>query len=168
MPFRHSIAGMRVLSVIVLSAAAACSSGHPGAPPSEAPVDRSEAPVDRSEKPGAAVTVAISDRDLGGGDHELTLTATPTRAVTGFEMELDGQHVTVGATAAGEARTLTARVHLGATEGRDIVGTAWIGDAGHRRNRAALAHIGAIKAEAPTRTRIVTMPDGTVVEEVRP
>jgi hypothetical protein len=142
--------------MIVGLGSAACSSA---APPQ---------PASRSEKPSAAVTVTLADRDLGGGDHELTLTATPTRAVGSFEMELEGQHVTVGATAAGEARTLTARVHLADSEGRDVVGTAWIGEGNQRRNRAALTRIGAAKLEAPQHTRIVTMPDGTVVEEARP
>jgi hypothetical protein len=151
-----------VLGITTLWALAACSSAAPpaGAPPAER--------AGHAGKPSAAVTVTVADRDLGGGDHELTLTATPTRDVASFEMELDGQHVTVGATAAGEARTLTARVHLADGEGRDVVGTAWIGEGNHRRNRAALTHIGAVRVQAAKPTRIVTMPDGTVVEEAQP
>src|SRR4051812_21203716 len=87
----------------------------------------------RNEKPQAAVDVRVAERDLGGGDHEVTLTATPTRDVDGLELVLDGQRTRVGASHAGEAHTVTVR----ASGDRDVIGTAWVG----HRSKSAHVHL---------------------------
>jgi hypothetical protein len=124
---------------------------------------QSATPPDRTEKPQAAVDLRIDDRDLGGGDHELTLVATPTGDVVGLELALDGRRAVIGAARAGTPATLTVR----ATGNRDVVGTAWVGPPGHRRSKAAQVHLGPVAVAAPPRTTLVTMPDGTVVEEYK-
>jgi hypothetical protein len=67
----------------IFVALAACSS-TPAAPPHP------------SEKPSAPVTVSIDDRDLGGGDHEITLTATPTVDIAALTLTLDGRELPDG------------------------------------------------------------------------
>jgi hypothetical protein len=148
MPFRQHRRSMRaVLPVLVLTLAACSSTPRP-----------------TSEKPSAAVNVEISAVDLGGGDHEITFRATPTRDVAALELVLDGKRSDAGATRAGQARTLTARVHVEDGKGLDVVGSARVDG----RNKAALVHVGAADTAAPVETNVVTMPDGVQVEEVRP
>jgi hypothetical protein len=117
-------------------------------------------------KPSAPVDVAIEARPLGGDVYEVTLTATPSRDVGALELVLDGERVEVGATAAGEPRRLTRRIELDAP-GREVIGAAATGTGRHRRSRAAVAELGAVAAKPVRRTTIVTMPDGTRIEEVR-
>jgi hypothetical protein len=135
----------------IFVALAACSS-TPAAPPHP------------SEKPSAPVTVSIDDRDLGGGDHEITLTATPTVDIAALTLTLDGRDVSLGATAQGQTRTIATRVHLAPGDGRDVIGGV---TAGHR-NRAAVVHIGAAVEQASRPATTYQLPDGTRVEEVRP
>src|SRR5262249_22913615 len=141
------------MRVCVLAALAACTSSAP--------------PPHPSDKPAAPVAVSIADRDLGAGDHEITLTATPTVDVAGITLTLADHYVAIGATARGETRTITTRVHLAPGEGRDVVGGAALGAPGHVRNRAAVVHIGTVAQVAPRATTTFRLPDGTVVEEVR-
>ena len=135
--------------VVVLCLVAACSSSPPKA---------------RNGKPVAPITVTIAARDLGHGDHEVTLTATPTRDVDALALELDGERSEAGATRAGEARTLTVQVHVEDGEGRDVIGAARAAG----RSKAAIVRVGVPKVETPPDTTEVTMPDGTVVEESPP
>jgi len=116
----------------------------------------------QDDKPAAPVTVTLDDRDLGGGDHEITLTAVPAIAVDGMTLRLAGADTHVGPTAAGVARTVTARVHE--SGGTDVVGGANL----NGRSRAAVIHIGATRPAAIVPSRVIRLSDGTVVREVRP
>ncbi len=118
-------------------------------------------------KPAAPVDVRVDARPVGGGTFEVTLTATPRKRVSGLVLVLEGQTVTVGATAKGVKRTVTARVSLGALRGRDVVGSATVDLGSHRRRAAASVRVGEAAAALPP-VRIVRLPDGTEAAEVRP
>jgi hypothetical protein len=118
-------------------------------------------------KPAAPVDVRVEARPVGGGTYEVTLTATPKHRVRGLVLVIEGKTVTVGATAKGATRTVTARVSLGALRGRDVVGSATV-DLGSHRRRAAASVRAAEAAAALPPVRIVRLPDGTEAAEVRP
>lgn len=133
-------------SVVVAAAGPRAKKGHP--------------------KPSAPVEVKVEARSVGGATYEVTLTATPKRDVTGLVLDLDGRKTTVGKVKAGEARTVTARVSLGALRGRDVAGGASV-DVGHSRRRAAAAvRVGEPGAAAPP-MNVVRLPDGSMAAEVR-
>src|SRR5262245_38725654 len=111
------------MRVCVLVALTACTGSAPAPHP--------------SDKPAAPVTVSIADRDVGGAAHEITLTAPPMVDVAGLTLTLADRDVAIGATARGQTRTITTRVHLTPGEGRDMAGGAALGAPGHVRNRAA-------------------------------
>jgi len=117
-----------------------------------------------SEKPSAPVTVSIDDRDLGGGDHEVTLTATPTVDVAALTLTLDGRDVSLGASTRGQTRTISTRIHLAPGDGRDVIG----GVTAAHRNRAAVVHVGAAVEQTSRPPTTYQLPDGTRVDEVRP
>ena len=181
-----SAATLQPLPWVTLAlAVAACSAN-----PSERPSDDTSAPPARSMpaatspapgavgptsnrapvgKPSAPVTVSLTTHRLGGGDHEITLTARPTRDVPSLELMLDGQREQLGAVRAGEEHTLTVRVSLADEGGRDVVAGAATGTGNHRRSRAATTRIGApAVVEPPLPVRIITLSDGTELAEVRP
>lgn len=111
------------------------------------------------------MVVEITQRALGGDDFEITLTARPTRDVAALELVLDGRSLRVGAARAGQLHAMHVRVH---STGREVVGGASVAMNGYRRNAAASIEIGQPRAAAPLPSRIVTLPDGTRVDEVRP
>src|SRR5688500_2869374 len=82
-----------------------------------------DAPRARHDKPGAPVRLELRDRALGGGVHEVTLVATPTRDVRDLALTLDGEVRQVARAGAGEAQTLTVRRTVGAI-GRELIGGA--------------------------------------------
>lgn len=139
--------------------AGACSSS--ASPPSSATSDS------HSCKPRAPVEVRLETSPAAGG-YDVTLIATPEVAVKGLELTLDGRVTQVGATAAGQRRTVTTRVTLGQLRSRDIVGSASVEVGTHRRRAAALATVGTPDSVAAPRVNIVRLPDGTEVAEVRP
>jgi hypothetical protein len=117
-------------------------------------------------KPSAPVDVRIETRSVGGATYEVTLVVTPRKHVKGLVLELEGRRLAVGALGAGQTRTLSARVSLGALRGRDIAGSAVVDVGGHRRRAAAATRIGAA-AVAPPAPQMVRLPDGTEAAEVR-
>ncbi len=118
-------------------------------------------------KPGAPVSIELTQRSLGGADYEVTLTARPSRDVDSLELSLDGRRKVVGKVRAKVAQTLTARVHLVGT-GRKVLGAAVVTFDGRRRSIADDVLIGKEPAAARTPSKIIVMPDGTRVDEVRP
>jgi hypothetical protein len=137
---------MHVRALVVIAALAACQEG-------ERPRAAWHA------KPSAPVEVELEARPLGGDLNEVTLTATPTRAVGALALTLDGERLEVGATAAGEPRTMTRQLR----GGREVIGVA----ATERRNRAEIVELGVVPRKPAPPVRIVTMPDGTQIAEVR-
>jgi hypothetical protein len=119
-------------------------------------------------KPSAPIDVTIAARPTGGATYEVTLSATPRRDVKGLVLDLDGRRTEMGATAAGQTRTVTARVSLGALRGRDVAGGAAMETGSGRRRAAASVRIGAAAAAAALPVRSVRLPDGEIAAEVRP
>jgi hypothetical protein len=136
----------------------------------ERPAEERPAPARAPHgKPAAAVELSMSTRALGGGDHEVSLVARVTHDTPAFELRVEGERRVVGAARAGDVETLTARVHVDAGRGVDVVGSAATGAAPHRRTAAAQVRVGApAPAVAPMRETTITLPDGTQVVEVRP
>ena len=118
-------------------------------------------------KPIAPVTIELTQRSLGGTDYEVTLTARPTRDVDSLELRVDGRIDRVVRAGANVVHTLTVRVHL-VDASQDVVGGATVRIGNLRRNVAEIVTLGKPKARALPPSQIVTMPDGTRVEEVRP
>lgn len=118
-------------------------------------------------KPSAPVDVRIDARPTGGATYVVTLTATPRRDVKGLVLDLDGRRTVIGATAKGQARTVTARISLGALRGRDIAGGATVDVGAGRRRAAASARLG-VAPPPPPPVNLVRLPDGTYAAEVRP
>jgi hypothetical protein len=147
---------------------AACQTNDPPATasaPAPVPVEVARAP---HHKPSAPVALRFETRPAGGRDYDVTMIATPSAAVGSLELVLDGRTVMVGATAAGQARTVTARIDAGAQFGKDIVGSAAVDVGRHRRRAAAVTRIGVPALFTPTPIHIVRLADGTEVAEVRP
>jgi hypothetical protein len=119
------------------------------------------------DKPSAPVQVTLEARPLGGDVYEVTLHATPKVDVPQLELRIDGEAIAVGATQARETRTMTRRVHLDGAAGRELAGGATVPVGGHRRSRAAVITLGAVSKPAAAPTKIITLGDGTEVEEVR-
>lgn len=119
-------------------------------------------------KPRAPVDLRIETRPAGGTRYDVTLTATPSTAVKSLELVLDGRTTHVGNAAAGRAHTVTTRIDLGQVRGREIVGSASVDMGSHRRRAAAAAQIGEAAPAAELPYRIVRLPDGSEVAEVRP
>lgn len=121
-----------------------------------------------SAKPSAPLDVRVETRPLGGTAYEVTLVVTARKNVKGLVLELDGRRVQVGALAAGQTRTTSTRIVLGAGGGgKDVVGSAAVDVGGHRRRAAAVARVGVPEAVQPA-VNIVRLPDGTEAAEVRP
>jgi hypothetical protein len=129
-------------------------------------------------KPGAPVAVRAERVDLGEGRYELRLSATPRadveRAVLswrlpeGVVLEEGAPAVTYGATAAGTTLTLVGRVRVaGGMAGADVVGDARVQTRAGTRNRAVTVRLGAARARETEPTKIIELPDGERVEEVR-
>jgi hypothetical protein len=118
-------------------------------------------------KPTAPVAIELAQRALGGNDYEITMTARPTANVDALELVIEGRTTRLGASRAGVARTATARVHL-VGSGRSVVASAATIVRGQRRNAAASITIGSEPVQARLPSRFIVMPDGTVVDEVRP
>ena len=98
------------------------------------------------------------------GGYQVTLIATPRRAVPAVELRLAGKTITFAATRAGQARRLTVTVPVAAGLGRDVVGTAVLA----RRSRAALLRVGAAAAPRLEPAPVIrTLPDGRRISEVR-
>jgi hypothetical protein len=114
-------------------------------------------------KPSAPVALRLESSPVAGG-YQVTLIATPLRAVPALELRLADKRVVFAATRAGQARRLVVTVAVAPGRGRDLVGTAVIA----RRTRAALLRVGAAappQLAAPPVIR--TLPDGRKVAEVR-
>lgn len=119
------------------------------------------------QKPTAPVAIELTQRSLGGTDYEVTLTARPTRDVDSLELRLDGRIDRVVRARANVVHKLTVRVHL-VDASQDVVGGATVRIGNQRRNVAEIVTLGKPKPRVLPLAQIVTMPDGTRVEEVRP
>lgn len=117
-------------------------------------------------KPTAPVVVYLHARPVAAGV-EVTLVAVPTRDLPALELDLGTAHTKLGATARGRARSLTATFAVKDGEGLDVVGSATTRDGKRFRNAPALIRIGTpAPVEKPTGT-LRTLPNGTVIDEVR-
>ena len=123
--------------------------------------------VPADAKPTAPVAIELVQRSLGGAHYEVTLTARPSRDVDVLELRLDGKTRRIARARANVTQTLTVRVQLRGG-GRRVVGGAAATIAGRRRSVAEDVVIGVEPARARVPSKIVVMPDGTHVDEVRP
>jgi hypothetical protein len=151
----------RAESVIAAAALAWGIGGCTGEPaPAAAP-----APVRHEVKPGAPVDVQLDARALPDGDHEVTLRATPLVDADALELRVGTRRQGTGRVAAGETRTLSVRVPADAAS---VVGGATVMRGGARLGRGTTLHLGAKAAYvAPVPARVVTLPGGARVAEVR-
>lgn len=148
----------------VIGAALAVAACQTNAPREAAPATPAGTP---HGKPRAPVELRIDTQPAGGTRHDVTLTATPRTAVKSLELVLDGRVTRIGDAAAGQPRSVTTRVDLGQIRGRDVIGSASVDMGNHRRRNAASVRLGE-PAPAELPYRIVRLPDGTEVAEVRP
>jgi hypothetical protein len=142
-----------------------------------APAPAPRAAARAHAKPTAPVEVTLGARDLGRGEWEVTLRATPTLDARALALRLvapAGSGATpvaraeAGATARGTTRALTARVHV-PPEGLDVAGGAQLRTGPARSaSRAATMRLGrpAPARVAPVST--VVLPSGDRVAVVRP
>lgn len=174
------------MSTWLLAAGLVACSGTPPAPtptvatPQAPPAAAAPAPVAddhagpgaHASKPSAPIDLALTARSLGatatGERFEVVLTATPRRALERVELAIDGQPAVVaGATAAGIASERRATVEVARGEGKDVIATAVVMVDGQRMGAATQVRIGA-PADATPPGKLITLPDGTQVREVRP
>jgi hypothetical protein len=149
----------------VIAAALLLAACHSEDPKSVAEHTSARAP---HQKPRAPVELRLETRFLGGTSYDVTLIATPSNDVRALALTLDGRTTLMGDTPAGEPRSITQRVTLGQLRGREIIGSADVGMGGHRRRAAATTKVGVVETAAPLPVRIVRLPDGSEVAEVRP
>lgn len=132
------------------------------------------APAPASCKPEAPVAIEVVIRPIGD-DLEVAMRATPTAHVESLELALalPPQAIALGAietrfgdTAAGEVRTLTARIHVDERLSSSVTAIGRVPVDGIVMSRTATAPIG--KPAPPPKTAIYTLPDGERVREVRP
>ena len=155
-----------VVVIVAQLEAPACTSAAPPTSPARA-----------NQKPVAPVRVELRTVPLGGQRYDVTLTAVPTAdtaeillTVTppvGSSVEAGATRARLGRTRAGEPRSLRCRVEL-APGGGDVVGSATVRlGSGQARSRAAVATLGPPHRAAPAPERLVTLPTGDMVAEVR-
>jgi hypothetical protein len=132
------------------------------------------APAQASCKPEAPISVALDARALGGDAYAITVRATPTADVASLELGLvlppgatlsGDERASFGATTARATRVLEATVR---TPGRavQLAALARVPVEGIAMSRTAEVTLGT--AAPPPRTRSYRLPDGELVEEVRP
>jgi hypothetical protein len=159
---------------VATSAPAGTTAGTTAATPAgttaATPSGTTEAPRGTS-KPGAPVdlvlTARVVDSTAAGDRYELVLTATPRRTIDRLELAIDGRLVTAAAATAGGTSEARATVQLAHGAGKDVIATAVAFVDGRKLGVATQVRIGAPADEAPE-GRILTLPDGTRVQEVRP
>ncbi len=156
-------------AIIICFAAVACHT-RPSAPGNHKPV----APVD----------IAATSRALGGGEYEVTVHAVPTVDVRAVEIEVlvpDGgatvagnSRAVFGATRAGTRHSHTVRVVLGEGGASGPGGAIAVGSArvtlvpGLSPNKITEVILGTPQRTAPPTIRVVTLPSGERIDEVRP
>ncbi|MBA2545035.1 MAG: hypothetical protein H0V17_35660 [Deltaproteobacteria bacterium] len=158
--------------LVVAALCAAC--GSPSAPTENVVQHAESAPATASCKPEPPLAIQLTSRGLGAGRYEVTATATPTKSVTGVELELvlpagssvDRPHrAAFGATPLNERRILVAIVETH-DRSSEISAIARVPFEGVTMSRAATVTVGAPRV-AP-RTVQYTLPDGERAREVRP
>jgi hypothetical protein len=172
-----SMGTWRMGAALAALALAACGSNPPSGPaPAHAPPPGPTAvtpdPAYRGpDKPSAPVTLTMEARPVAGTGaverFEVVLRATLRRAVDGLELTIGGHPWEAVAATAGGPYEARAVVEVLRGEGKDVIGTAVVLVDGRRMGAATQVRIGAPAPEAPAGT-ILTLPDGTRVQEVRP
>ena len=102
-----------------------------------------------------------------GGEQVEGADAKVLRDTPALDLTIDGRTEQRGAARAGDVVITRAIVAIGAT-GRTIAGGAGVGAGRHRRTKAATIDLGNVPQKRALATRIVVMPNGSLVEEVRP
>lgn len=129
--------------------------------------DPSSVAVPGAAKPSAPVAITLSAQPSANNTFQLTLSATPDVDVTDFTVIIDGQRHALGARRKGDTFAVSHVVQLAPREeGRDVIASARTVANGRVMTKAVSVRIGAPAPQTPTTT--VTLPDGTVVNEVRP
>jgi hypothetical protein len=146
----------------------ACQSQHPTASAARS------APAPASCKPEAPLAVEVTTRP-SGGVLEISMRATPTAQVAALELALalppnaialDPIGARFGATPAGTARSLTARIRVDQRLSSSVTAIGRVPVDGVAMSRTATVPVGA-PAPKP-RTATYALPDGERVREVRP
>jgi hypothetical protein len=159
---------------VVCIAFCACQVSGPSGPTAERAHVRSE-PSARSCKPEAPLVVEITTRELGNRELEVTARVAPTASVSSFDVRFAlpahasasmPMHARFGATAAGVAREIVARIKLADQRSSSISAIARVAIDGVEMTRTASVAIGL--PVPPPRTRTYALPDGELAREVRP
>lgn len=131
-----------------------------------------------NHKPVAPVDIAAVSRALGGGAYEVTVHAVPTVDVQAVVVEvlvpdggatIDGNaRASFGRTRAGTLRSHTVRVTVG-NGGAIAVGSARVTLVpGLSPNKVTELTLGTPQRAVPPTIRVVTLPSGERIDEVRP
>jgi hypothetical protein len=123
------------------------------------------------------VDVRISATDLGGGTYEVTVVATPLGDVDFLDVKWlprahasvkGAQRVAFGVTPAWHVRTARARVQVDGPGAKFHVSVAVGVAPGVRPAKLVEVVLGSPPLPPPQTSRLVTLPSGEVIEEVRP
>jgi hypothetical protein len=124
-----------------------------------------------NHKPTAPIALTMSNEVTGDGKKiRVTLQATATDDLQNAEVHIDGRVFSLGSMTKGTSQTVSSTVDIGAAlSGRSILAGAAVVSYGRRTTTATSMQIGtAAVLAAPAPSTIVTLPDGTIVNEVRP
>ena len=113
-------------------------------------------------KPIAPVEVHLTAKPVAGG-FQVTLVATPQRAVPALELVVAGKRLAFATTRAGQSRALVVTIPVAPGAGLDVVGTAFA----LRRSRATVLRVGVPAPHRIAPATIRTLPDGRSIAEVR-
>lgn len=116
-------------------------------------------------KPSAPVALTITSSAPADGVRVVVLRAVVTRDVPAVELELAGQTVQFGATRAGQARTLEARIPASLDD--DVLGTARVGTGAGNAFRSGVVALKLGAAKPVERPITIVTVNGKKVAEVR-
>jgi hypothetical protein len=169
---------MRGSLSIAVAALCACTAASPDRTLA-VPIEATTAPSPSSCKPEAPIAVTLASRPLQLGRYELTVTATPTKAVDSIELalvlpsgaQIDRPRAWFGPTAARAPRVLVAVVETSSrtTEVSALARVPVVASTNEppiMMSRSTTIALGDPKP-AP-RTRVYALPDGDRAKEVRP
>ncbi len=176
MSFRMDVA---VVSALAGATLAACASSTGAPPPSPrgtaatsvAPAVSAVPPTSASadnHKPTAPIKLDLvaTPSAAPSGHYTVTLIATAQADLDDVVVTIDGQRHRLGAMSNHAVTNVSSIVELGSKLSRDIIGSAQLTVHGRNMSKATALRLGAPAAPPPP-AALVTLPDGTVVNEAR-
>ena len=174
MSFRMDLAVVSALAGATLAACASGTSAPPpsprgtaGVPPTVSTVPPTGASAD-NHKPTAPIQLALvaTESTAPVGHYTVTMIVTAQADLEQVVVTIDGETQRLGTMRNHAVNNVSSIVELNGKLGRDIIGTAQLVVHGRTMSKATALRLGAPAAPPPP-AALITLPDGTVVNEAR-